>query len=1768
MKTMRIALLLACCVALAGVAFGGEIIKTWTAGGLSDLEWSVDANWDTGAPDNPAMQSLYFLEDTSETVSGIVTSIVDPQNSGGNTDTWTIGNMLVRANLQKENNKYHTIDLYDADASAARTLMINNSLTVTFGVLTPIDGLIGFDPAAEIHLATGASDSGNCHGVLDLTNCSVVNNELVVDVLTAGTYASYWGALGKLIIRDTTGLTKFQVNSSLLVGTRLTSWSCAWGYIGDPDSIPAWQMPENVDIQFGAVDNPCAVEIGARGSDRGREGIMRGSVGGALSLNVSEMTVGEYIGDRDQSSTHTGILDLGNMASCTGTIGLLEVGVIEREIVAGSDIVSGLVSLPPGTVAIDAIVLGETRIKRAESHGLLQLNGTQAAVATSVTILPTGRVETIVSETSAGLDLASGATLDVADGGAINIVFDAEQSPAGGEYWGLRWEGDHRAALSDLADAGKLTWDDELVNGTAVIKNDATHTYVAVTSIWITGFSASDPETGDTFFTDSALVDIAMTIGVAPGATATGYMVTESPVQPTLGDAGWSGTVPTPYTITGPQGPVSLYGWAKNDQGTIACAQQDIVFNSALTTITNVQTAPEMYAIGLSWDTNVNALGWVMYSESGGLVDQMTDFTPYDQLHTVTVGGLEPGTSYDLVIHSNSASHALTVSTLAVPPTNDDLTWSNGPGNMLWSDGLNWDLLQPPADGTTGTLSFLDDTSDASAGVVTSILDPQSLSGNDPSDDTWNVGNILVKANLFNQGNRYHTLQLYSDGSPKTLIVDSSLTVTFGVFAPVDGLIGFDPAAHIHLADQSNDTPNCHGVLDLTNCGLVNNELVVDVLTAGDYGSYWGSVGKVIITDTTGLTKFQVVEELTVGCPNMNTYGRAYGYIGDPDSLDPEGGALPWQMPADVDIQFGSETTQGTVTVGASYMFGGSEGIMRASTGGTLTANVSTMTIGWWRGERTDTEYHRGILDLAGMDNCTGSIDALEVGTIGPVTSSAENEQIVGYVGLPPGSIATSTVVLGASRIAAAGSEGRLVLNGTVVTCSAGATVNQTGVLETTVSGTSAGLDLASGAALGVTAGGLINVIFDAEQSPVAGEYWGLRWEGDHSVELSDLATAGKLTWDDTTVTGTAGVYKDATHTYVALRTSWPPVAMAKDLTVEITGPTTIVIDVLDVDALPDAPGIVSRGITNASDTDADPATVTLEVTAAGTFDIELTTTNADGSASDTGTLTVIDLPAGTDGDLVWTGGASLIHIDRPEWMWGQNWEGGVPPAEPCNATLTFADLGTGTNKIASNRTVRYIEFSNPAGKHTIDLDGNTLTIIGDDEGWPIAGHVAMLQGPASAEAEITNGTLALGSVDAGSDLLVGVDANSTSTLTISSTLDCHARNINVGTATNAVAKLDLSGATIAGGILRAENLLLNNGPQSTNSQVILSETTGLQELAVTGTMAVAYGTYTWARIGDPLNDWKLPPNTIITLGDDGIGRGELYVARSGYGGCDGSLVAGAGGTFSAYLSRLSVGSTRDQGSPTAVLDLSEMDSCNIDATEIGIGYYLPPNAPAGGREIDARAYLPEGTVVTDVLKVDVETNSSGTSASLLELNGTAVTVNTSVAIGHTGTIQTNVSGASCGLDLADGATLTIDDGGWILLNFEAPAPGHTGIYSGLRMEGDHVLELEALNHPAVLKLHWNDTLLELATGDKVTIFADDTHTYVGVDTVTTEKLPGDVNGDCVVNILDLIGIRNHLNQDPTTPPENAPYDVNSDGSINILDMIFVRNRLNTTCAE
>jgi|GEM_PF-4459439 len=58
-----------------------------------------------------------------------------------------------------------------------------------------------------------------------------------------------------------------------------------------------------------------------------------------------------------------------------------------------------------------------------------------------------------------------------------------------------------------------------------------------------------------------------------------------------------------------------------------------------------------------------------------------------------------------------------------------------------------------------------------------------------------------------------------------------------------------------------------------------------------------------------------------------------------------------------------------------------------------------------------------------------------------------------------------------------------------------------------------------------------------------------------------------------------------------------------------------------------------------------------------------------------------------------------------------------------------------------------------------------------------------------------------------------------------------------------------------------------------------------------------------------------------------------------------------------------------------------------------------------------------------------------------------------------------------------------------------------------------------------------------------------------------------DANYDCMINILDMLFIRDRVGEDVSTA-NNWQADVNKDGEINILDIISVRDRLNETCED
>jgi len=64
---------------------------------------------------------------------------------------------------------------------------------------------------------------------------------------------------------------------------------------------------------------------------------------------------------------------------------------------------------------------------------------------------------------------------------------------------------------------------------------------------------------------------------------------------------------------------------------------------------------------------------------------------------------------------------------------------------------------------------------------------------------------------------------------------------------------------------------------------------------------------------------------------------------------------------------------------------------------------------------------------------------------------------------------------------------------------------------------------------------------------------------------------------------------------------------------------------------------------------------------------------------------------------------------------------------------------------------------------------------------------------------------------------------------------------------------------------------------------------------------------------------------------------------------------------------------------------------------------------------------------------------------------------------------------------------------------------------------------------------------------------------------LVTLTIPGDVNGDKVVNIADLVSVALVFGTRVGGPGYNSNMDVNLDGIINILDLTYVAARFGST---
>lgn len=239
-----------------------------------------------------------------------------------------------------------------------------------------------------------------------------------------------------------------------------------------------------------------------------------------------------------------------------------------------------------------------------------------------------------------------------------------------------------------------------------------------------------------------------------------------------------------------------------------------------------------------------------------------------------------------------------------------------------------------------------------------------------------------------------------------------------------------------------------------------------------------------------------------------------------------------------------------------------------------------------------------------------------------------------------------------------------------------------------------------------------------------------------------------------------------------------------------------------------------------------------------------------------------------------------------------------------------------------------------------------------------------------------------------------------------------------------------------------------------------------------------------------------MPATHTVTLGSNfvtTIGRSGARVAmRIADGERPAVSTVRAGGSFTAYLSLLVVGNNSAAISQTgmnALLDLSAVTNGTLDvdgAVVIGSNAYMV-----------GEIRLPAIPAAAQTLEVGTPFTSA---RGRLVMTGTVFAVSSSVKIdgptaANRGFVTNTVSGAPGGLDLASGATLTVNQGA-IGIAFQDPLKYHP-VYWGLRWAGDHVAELTALQGAG--KLFWDDSAIaNPMVSEPVGIFVEGGVTYVG----------------------------------------------------------------------
>ncbi len=419
-------------------------------------------------------------------------------------------------------------------------------------------------------------------------------------------------------------------------------------------------------------------------------------------------------------------------------------------------------------------------------------------------------------------------------------------------------------------------------------------------------------------------------------------------------------------------------------------------------------------------------------------------------------------------------------------------------------------------------------------------------------------------------------------------------------------------------------------------------------------------------------------------------------------------------------------------------------------------------------------------------------------------------------------------------------------------------------------------------------------------------------------------------------------------------------------------------------------------------------------------------------------------------------------------WSNTENWVGEVVPTAT-DAPL-FADPDSpGKSVLDADRTVNGFDVipQSPTSSginivHELDLGGNRLTINGN-----VGVHAGSYSSAnRTCTWTVTNGVLQIGNATTARTLGLGVGSTGTSRGDLimgpGSVFDAYLSTVTLGQGEGRKGVLDLRQATItrgdSNGVFRASTLNMAMGGHGDHARYNIEILFGdsLTSFEITSGLTIASGHRTSAYIGKlgTVGTTALPDNVDIKLGVSTSSRASVMIGHGAGWGVTGHLVAGSGGEFTGYLSSLTVGRKDGTGNETANgrLDLRNMDSVFLDVS----GSTLIGNRTSTGGSAVGRVHLGPGTAVFNNLTIG-PTSGSG----LLDLYGTDVTVTNAMTVNATGLVSNRVLATSGSITIGPAATLTINAGGRIVLEFDSWTRAAGAGQFGLVVPGDQQATLQ-----------------------------------------------------------------------------------------------------------